>query len=160
MVVRATRSRLAALLLAVMAVMAACQSQKSANAPKLETLRVRIETTGDANRGTALHVLVRETSKTDYPRVDYEDVTSTLLAESDPKTLDWLVVLPGQQREVVLQHAKGTNIAVYFLFTEPGQRWKELVEDHAREVNFLIGRDQIQQALVTSGEVGKPVRAP
>jgi predicted component of type VI protein secretion system len=131
----------------------ACSSQKPANTPKLETLRVRIETTGDANRGTALHVLVRETSKTDYPRVDYEDVASTLLAESDPKTLDWLVVLPGQQREVVLQHAQGTAIAVYFLFTEPGQRWKALVEDHAREVNFLVGRDQIQDALVSTAAV-------
>jgi hypothetical protein len=94
-------------------------------------------------------VLVRETSKTDYPRVDYEDVASSLLAESDPKTLDWLVVLPGERREVVLQHAKGTAIAVYFLFTEPGQRWKALIAEHAREVSFLVGRDQIQDALST-----------
>ena len=102
-----------------------------------------------ANRGTALHVLVRETSKTDYPRVDYEDVASSLLAESDPKTLDWLVVLPGEKREVVLQHAKGTAIAVYFLFTEPGPRWKALVADHVRDVGFLVGRDQIEDALST-----------
>jgi len=126
-----------------------CSSQKPANAPKLETLRVRIETMSDANRGTALHVLVRETSKTDYPRVDYEDVASSLLVESDPKTLDWLVVLPGEKREVVLQHAQGTAIAVYFLFTEPGPRWKALVADHARDVGFLVGRDQIQDALST-----------
>jgi hypothetical protein len=126
-----------------------CSSQKAASAPKLETLRVRIETMADANRGTALHVLVRETSKTDYPRVDYEDVASSLLAESDPKTLDWLVVLPGEKREVVLQHAKGTAIAVYFLFTEPGPRWKALVAEHTRDVGFLVGRDQIQDALST-----------
>jgi predicted component of type VI protein secretion system len=131
-------------------------SQKHASAPKMETVRMRIATADDANRGTALHVLVRETSKTDYPRVDYEDVANTLLAESDPKTIDWLVVLPGQQREVVLQHAKGTSIAVYFMFTEPGQRWKQLLDDPVKQVEFLVGRDQISESRVWTADARAP----
>jgi predicted component of type VI protein secretion system len=131
-------------------------SQKHAAAPKMETVRMRIATADDANRGTALHVLVRETSKTDYPRVDYEDGANTLLAESDPKTIDWLVVLPGQQREVVLEHPKGTAIAVYFMFTEPGQRWKQLLDDPVKQVEFLVGRDQISESRVWTADARAP----
>jgi hypothetical protein len=143
-------------LIGVLAVLGAACSQKHANAPKMESVRMRIATSDDANRGTALHVLVRETSKTDYPRVDYEDVANTLLAESDPKTIDWLVVLPGQQREVVLEHPKGTSIAVYFMFTEPGQRWKQLLDEPVKQVEFLVGRDQISESRVWTADARTP----
>lgn len=125
--------------------------------PVTDVVEMTIRTTHDTNRGTALHVLIRETSKVDYPRVQYEDVANTLLADSDPKTLDWLVVLPGQAHEVRFTRPKGAAIAVYCLFTDPGRRWKALVnENDVERVELVIGRDQITDARIVGGEGGTP----
>ncbi len=138
----------------IVGIAVACGGQsKPAAAPAPDRVSLRIRTTDDANGGTALHVLVRETSKADYPRTQYEDVAASLLVESDPKTLDWLVMLPGQARDVSFERPKGGAVAVYFLFTDPGRRWKELLDDTSvKRVELVVGRDQIHAANVLSSK--------
>lgn len=121
-------------------------SGKDAAAPRPRPLHLTFVSSAETNGGTALHVLVRKTTKTDYPRQDYDDVAKTLLLESDPNTLDWLVVTPASTREVVVARPTDAQVGVYFLFSAPGARWRHLVDDESIErVEFEVGRDEIKE---------------
>lgn len=119
---------------------------KSPAPPRPKPLHLALVSGADANGGTALHVLVRKTTKIDYPRQDYDDVAKSLLLESDPDTLEWLVLTPGHTREVVVARPAGAQVGVYFLFSNPGARWRHLVADDSVEfVQLEVGRDQIRE---------------
>lgn len=129
----------------------ACGSSdaKSPAAKREKPLHLRFVSGADTNGGTALHVLVRKTTKIDYPRQDYDDVAKSLLLESDPATLEWLVVSPNRVHDVAVKRPSDAQVGVYFLFSEPGARWRHLVEDDSVEyVQFQVGRDQIRETLV------------
>jgi predicted component of type VI protein secretion system len=130
-------------------VLLACGSPeaKAPSAPPPKPLHLTFVSATDTNGGTALHVLVRKTNKIDYPRQDYDDVAKSLLLESDPNTLEWVVVTPASTREVVVARPVDAQVGVYFLFADPGARWRHLVDDDSLEyVQFDVGRDQIEQA--------------
>ena len=127
----------------------------AASASAGSEVRLNIQTSANSNNGTALQVLVRETNKVDYPRSNYQEVANSLLAEADPKALDWFVVLPGQNRVETVKRPKQGALAVYFLFTNPGRRWRYLLDNQsAQQIEFLIGRDQITQARVVGAKAG------
>lgn len=131
----------------------ACSSAPSPKAPAApgargaaasRLLHLRIVSSADTNGGTALHVLVRKTTKTDYPRQEYEDVAASLHLESDPDTLEWLVVSPAGTRDVWIARPSDVEVGVYFLFSDPRGRWKHLVEGASvNHVRFEVGRDEI-----------------
>jgi predicted component of type VI protein secretion system len=139
----------------------ACGSSpaKSPAPPPPKPLHLTFVSATDTNGGTALHVLVRKTNKTDYPRQDYDDVAKSLLLESDPNTLEWVVVTPGSTREIVVARPVDAQVGVYFLFTDPGARWRHLVDDASLEsVKFEVGRDQIELAGVPAAPTQAPAR--
>jgi hypothetical protein len=116
-------------------------------APTPKVLHLRIVSNPDTNSGSALHVLVRKTTKTDYPRQEYEDVAASLLLESDPDTLDWLVVRPDRTQDVWVARPEDAEIAVYFLFSDPRGSWKHLVADASvQRVLFHVARDHVREA--------------
>jgi predicted component of type VI protein secretion system len=139
----------------------ACGSSpaKAPTPPPPKPLHLTFVSATDTNGGTALHVLVRKTNKTDYPRQDYDDVAKSLLLESDPNTLEWVVVTPGSKREIVVARPADTQVGVYFLFADPGARWRHLVDDDSIEyVQFDVGRDQIEQAGAPPVQAQAPAR--
>jgi predicted component of type VI protein secretion system len=141
--------------------LAACGSSpaKSPAAPPPKPLHLTFVSATDTNGGTALHVLVRKTNKVDYPRQDYDDVAKSLLLESDPNTIEWVVVTPDSTREVVVARPVDAQVGVYFLFADPGARWRHLVDDDAIEyVQFDVGRDQIEQAGIPAAKTQAPAR--
>lgn len=136
---------------ACLAALAACGSSpaKAPAAPPPKPLHLTFVSATDTNGGTALHVLVRKTNRTDYPRQDYDDVAKSLLLESDPNTLEWVVVTPDSTREIVVARPVDAHVGVYFLFADPGARWRHLVDDDSIEsLQFEVGRDQIEQAAI------------
>jgi len=143
--------------------LAACRSTPSpktaasqgadAKAPAL--LHLRIVSSADANGGTALHVLIRKTTKADYPRQEYEDVAASLHLESDPDTLEWLVVSPAGTKDVWVARPSNAEVGVYFLFSDPRGRWKHLVEGASgHQVRFDVGRDGIRSTRGLSAKLG------
>jgi predicted component of type VI protein secretion system len=146
---------------ALLAALAACGSSpaKAPAAPPPKPLHLTFVSATDTNGGTALHVLVRKTNKIDYPRQDYDDVAKSLLLQSDPNTLEWVVVTPDSTREIVVARPVDAHVGVYFLFADPGARWRHLVDDDSIEsVQFEVGRDQIEQAALPVAQTQAPAR--
>jgi len=152
---------LAVLLGGLLGVPLACGSKqaKSPAAPPPKPLHLTFVSATDTNGGTALHVLVRKTNKIDYPRQDYDDVAKSLLLESDPNTLEWVVVTPDATREIVVARPVDGQVGVYFLFSDPGARWRHLVDDDEVEyVQFEVGRDQIKELPIATAQSQAPAR--
>ncbi|HTV25083.1 MAG TPA: hypothetical protein VMG12_40595 [Polyangiaceae bacterium] len=140
----------------------ACSSKpaKSPAPPPPKPLHLTFVSATDTNGGTALHVLVRKTNKIDYPRQDYDDVAKSLLLDSDPNTLEWVVVTPGSTSEVTVLRPADAQVGVYFLFSDPGARWRHLVDDDKVEyVQFDVGRDQITESVIPTGQTGSSARS-
>lgn len=140
----------------------ACGSKpaKSPAPPPPKPLHLTFVSATDTNGGTALHVLVRKTNKIDYPRQDYDDVAKSLLLESDPNTIEWVVVTPGNTREVTVARPADAQVGVYFLFSDPGVRWRHLVDDDKIEyVQFEVGRDQITDLAIPALQTGSAARS-
>jgi hypothetical protein len=157
------RALLGAALLGVCGVgLLACGSPKAKTpaTPPIKPLHLTFVSETDTNGGTALHVLVRKTTKIDYPRQDYDDVAKSLLLESDPDTLEWVVVTPDTTREVVVARPVGAQVGVYFLFSAPGARWRHLVADDSIDyLQFEVGRDQIKEAAIPAAQTQPAARA-
>jgi len=137
-------------LVAVSAAGLACGSQaKMPSAARAKPLHLTFVGADDVNGGTALHVLVRKTTKTDYPRQDYDDVVQSLSLESDPNALDWLVITPGKTQTLDVARPANAQVGVYFLFSSPGARWRHMVdEDWIEHLQFNVGRNQINELTV------------
>jgi hypothetical protein len=105
-------------------------------------IKVVFETDSRSNGGSALHVLVREVKRTDYPRVEYEDAARWLREGSDAKTLDWLVLMPGEECERELGRHVGSDVALFFMFATPSVEWKWLITSEEKEPVRLAVVDQ------------------
>ncbi|MEN9578054.1 MAG: hypothetical protein RJA70_1063 [Pseudomonadota bacterium] len=94
-------------------------------------LHLRVKTSEATNGGGAVQVLVRETTAVDFPRESYQDLVASLSMPSDPRTRLWQAIAPGQSADHVVSYPATGELAVYFLFFRPGERWRYL----------LLGRD-------------------
>lgn len=103
-----------------------------------EPVRIHIEAAEDSNQGSALHVLIRSTTRTDYPRDEYDTIAATLELDDDPQTLKWVVVMPGQTCDVLLGRPESTDLGIYFLFSHPGRRWKDFIASSTTEPSFQL----------------------
>jgi hypothetical protein len=116
----------------------------AATSDSSQPLRLCLQTKRDANGSSALHVVVRKTTKVDYPRIDYAQAAETLNADTDPDALDWLVLLPNERCQRVIRRPKGGDVAIYFLFSEPKGQWKRLVDANVRgALEFVVAGNQI-----------------
>lgn len=117
---------------------------------------VRIEASSDVNQGSVLHVLIRKTNDVDYPRAQYDDIAATLGLLSDPETVAWLVVVPGKDIDVSVARPEQGGLGVYFLFSEPGPRWKHFIAPTADHVVFKLSHNcaQVSRAEQPEGASG------
>ncbi len=114
-------------------------------------LTIRLQSTPATNGGGALHVLVRRTTRVDYPRLAYEDIVASLSQKSDPSTLAWEVLRPGTTPEYQVRLPEEGALGVYFLFSHPGPRWRHLLADEqAGSVTYRLGADSIEAIEVTA----------
>jgi hypothetical protein len=102
-----------------------------------DTLLVTIKSPQDLNAGRPVRMLIRAVDQQEYVNESYLAVADKVVVKDD-SVLYSAVVYP--QLPLMVSVKKGEkSIGVYFFFTQPGSRWKTLLEmplPHVTEIRL------------------------
>lgn len=128
------------LVLCMLAALGCGSRQKPAPAPEV-LLSVRSEES--TNAGRPLHVLVRSVDFKTFVEESYQDVAGLVVAP-DASVLATFIVFPGSAHAEKIAKPEKGGIAMYFLFTEPGNPWKRLFEEPlAKRIEISLEENHI-----------------
>ncbi len=110
-----------------------------------------IKTTKETNQGTPLYVVLRETNMAQFLTQDYHEIAAQSFwkEESEPGTVK-MVLIPGSTNKITLPSpGKNKSVGVYFLFTNPGESWKYILDKpKAEKVKILLGEREYKSVNV------------
>ena len=93
-----------------------------------KNITINISSTPETNERRLFYVVVRSVEEKAFLVEGYQTIASkTLQAPPDKSVLASEPIYPGQDREIIVKKPENKAIAVYFLFTNPGDKWKLLV---------------------------------
>ena len=129
-------SRFRAALVAA-AVLAGCSSNK---------LKIEVSSSAETNEGRPFYTVIRQVEQATYVTDSYEAVAAKVFANPpDPSVLRSEVIYPGQTAELTVTKPEVLPIAVYFLFSQPGERWKmSKVQPLPSSIDIELEKNQIK----------------
>lgn len=104
-----------------------------------------IRTTKSTNKGTPLYVVLKETNTAQFLMQDYHEIAAqSFWKECDTSNLVKKVLVPNSTNKITLPAPdKDKSIGVYFLFTNPGESWKYILnKPKAEKVKILLGENE------------------
>lgn len=110
-----------------------------------------IKTTKSTNQGTPLYVVLKETTMAQFLIQDYHEIAAqSFWKESDQPNLIKKVLLPGTTNKISIPlPGKDKSVGVYFLFTNPKESWKYILDKpKAEKVKILLGDQEYQSVNV------------
>jgi predicted component of type VI protein secretion system len=122
-------------------------------AKKSDEVTFLIRTTPSTNHGTPLYVVIKETTMAEFLTQDYNEIaTQSFWKEEDSSQLVKKVLIPGTTNKIQLESPKGEkSLGVYFLFTNPGECWKYILDKPTSEkVKILLGEEEYKAVNVFS----------
>lgn len=91
------------------------------------------------NNSKSLHLVIRTVSKKSFIVEDYDEIADLIYAEPPDKSLlTYYVVMPGQEDEIKVEVPVETNMGIYGMFMEPGEKWKVLLQHPVGEEYDII----------------------
>lgn len=130
------------LALIIAAILPGCFQMKGA-----ESTTVQIRTKKTTNDGTALYVVIKESSMANFLMDDYDEIaTQAFLKEDEKIYLTKTILVPGKTEKLKIPVIeKGKSIGIYFIFTNPGECWKCFVDNpQSKNVKILLGKDEYE----------------
>ncbi len=91
-------------------------------------MTIHIKSGSGVNEGRTFYVVARAVDKQVFLTESYEMVVDKVFA--NPPSEDVLAavpVIPGVPRELMIKKPEEAGVAVYCLFSEPGERWKMML---------------------------------
>jgi hypothetical protein len=86
---------------------------------------VRVDSTPETNEGRPFYMVVRSVESAAFVTEGYDSVASKVFATpKDQTVLASAVIFPGIEQSVEVEKPQALPLAVYFLFSKPGERWK------------------------------------
>ena len=120
-------------------------------AKKEDEVTFLIKTTKETNQGTPLYVVLRETNMAQFLTQDYHEIAAQSFwkEENAPGTVK-MVLIPGSTNKITLPSpGKDKSVGVYFLFTNPGESWKYILDKpKAEKVKILLGEREYKSVNV------------
>lgn len=110
-----------------------------------------IKTTKTTNKGTPLYVVLKETTMAQFLTQDYHEIAAqSFWKETEMTNLVKKVLVPGTTNQLSIPApGKDKSIGVYFLFTQPGESWKYILnKPKAEKVKFLLGEREYKSVNV------------
>lgn len=114
-----------------------------------QIVELEIKTEVDANRGTPFYLLVKEVEKGEFLKQDYQDIVKEAFPSNEKSPpFPPHVILPGKNYTLeIVRKQEGKLLALYFLYTQPGQDWKLLV-DSTTKLKVVLGENQISKVKI------------
>lgn len=110
--------------------------------------RIQIQSLPSTNRGQSLYVLVRSVEGEELVAEGYEAAARRMFnREADPTIAERQVIIPGSPLSLSVKTEETRDLAVYFFFTEPGDRWWLSIDKKRLPADVVIelGDDQIDR---------------
>lgn len=109
-----------------------------------EKTAIQVKASEKANHETPLYIFVKAVSFTQFLRDDYHQIVEEKLKD-DSAFLQTGCVVPGETKLFQFDTPEKESVAVYCIFTKPGQDWKYFIDaEGPRNVKILIGENEIQ----------------
>ena len=68
-----------------------------------------------------------------------------MAGKDDPTKLNAVCFIPGETKMIEVENKDNKPVAVYFIFTHPGEEWKYLTdESEGHNVKILLGESEIK----------------
>lgn len=104
--------------------LAACSSEPTPPPPLVFNITADTQT----NDGGLFYFVVRTTNEKQFMLESYKEVAGKTFADPpDPNALGVFSIVPGSKQECEVNPPAQGNLALYFLYTQPGSQWKKLL---------------------------------
>ncbi len=110
----------------------------------LDTLFLTVRSPSDMNSGRPVRMLVRAVDQQQYVNETYQAVADKVVVK-DESVLESAVIYPNVPLTARVKKPSSKSVGVYFFFTQPGPRWKTILEipvPHTTEIK--LGQSNIE----------------
>lgn len=123
-----------------------CWSKSEEKTPEGVKTTLQIRTSKDTNQGTPFYAVIKSTDYSQFLLDDYQKIaTEAMTGKDDPTKLNAPCFIPGETKTIEVENKDNKPVAVYFIFTHPGEEWKYLTdESEGRHVKILLGENRIK----------------
>jgi hypothetical protein len=108
-------------------------------------ISVYVDSSPETNEGRPLYMVVRAVEASKFATDTYESISRSVFARpADDTIIRADVIYPGAEREVIVEKPVDVPLSIYFLFTDPGDRWKtRVLQPVPDDVEILLGENEI-----------------
>lgn len=106
----------------------------------------QVKTIETTNNGIPFYAVVKSTELSQFLGESYHKIaTQTMLEDPESSSLETLCFIPGSTQTFKVPNPDHKPLAIYFIFTHPGEEWKYLInEDNITKVKILLGENEIK----------------
>ncbi len=94
-----------------------------------DSIKFSFESEEETNDGRSMYVVIRTVNNKNFMIESYDQIADMVYGDSPDKGfIVSYVILPGKEKNVTISKPEDSAIAVYALFTHPGEKWKTLIK--------------------------------
>jgi len=133
-------------ILILMGLASGCSGVKNMFTPSTYGVTFYFESEPETNDGQPMYVLLRIVNKKDFIIESYDQIANMVFDDSPKQNLlAWQLVIPGETTKVRIDRPEKVLVAVYALFTRPGEKWKVIFgEPFEKKYNIVLLENELQ----------------
>lgn len=131
---------------ALLILLSGCWFNSEEKKPEVVKTTLQIRTDENTNLGTPFYAVIKSIDYSQFLLDDYQKIaTEAMTGKDDPAKLNAVCFIPGETKMIEVENKDNKPVAVYFIFTHPGEEWKYLTdESEGRNVKILLGESEIK----------------
>jgi hypothetical protein len=101
----------------------------SSDGPKKPEMDFYVNASDDVNDGRIVYMMARAANEKQFLDESYAEIASKAFPKTDdPELLKLQPIYPGQKSVVHITGPEKGHVAIYFMFTDPGNNWRSILE--------------------------------
>jgi hypothetical protein len=101
----------------------------SADGPQKPEIDFYVDPSYEVNDGRIVYLMARTVNEKQFLDESYTEIAGKAFPKSDdPELLKVQPIYPGQKIKVHVSGPEKGHIAIYFMFTDPGNNWRSILE--------------------------------